>query len=196
MDAIVHGAALHGIHLTKHSLADFWDLNVTGTHHVYQAALKNKIAKVLLCSTMGVYGASIPFSDDAYSEVKEDISLLPVDVYGLSKKMAEELGDFYYRNYSIQTIAYRLGMFVPEDFIRYGFRLLKGGVDDRDVAQSFLLGLMNDEIGFDAFNIMSQVPFTKEEMNKNFYLILGMSLRNIILGQIIFLSKKTFLLKN
>lgn len=163
VDAIVHGAALHGIHLDKYSSNDYWELNVTGTHYVYQAALENNISKVLLCSTMGVYGESVPFKENAYSEVVEELPLLPKDVYGLSKKLCEELGEFYFRNRGIQTIAYRLGMFVPEDFIRYGFRLLKGGVDDRDVAQAFLLGLENEEIGFDAFNIMAEVPFRKED---------------------------------
>lgn len=77
--------------------------------------------------------------------------------------MCEDLAGFYSRNHDIKTIAYRLGMFVPENFIRYGFRLLKGGVDDRDVAQAFLLGLSNDAIAFDAFNIMAEVPFSKAE---------------------------------
>jgi UDP-glucose 4-epimerase len=54
-------------------------------------------------------------------------------------------------------------MFVPEDFVRYGFRLLKGGVDDRDVASSVLLALENDTIGFNAFNIMSEVPFSQDD---------------------------------
>jgi UDP-glucose 4-epimerase len=163
IDVIVHGAALHGIHLGKYSTDDFWHLNVTGTHHVNQAAIKNDIHKVLLCSTMGVYGQSIPFKENSYSAATEELPLLPGDMYGLSKKLCEELADFYHRKHGIQTIAFRLGMFVPEDFVRYGFRLLKGGVDDRDVAQAFLLALENKQIGFDAFNIMSKVPFTEED---------------------------------
>jgi UDP-glucose 4-epimerase len=29
VDAVVHGAALHGIHLAKYTAHDFWNLNVT-----------------------------------------------------------------------------------------------------------------------------------------------------------------------
>jgi UDP-glucose 4-epimerase len=54
-------------------------------------------------------------------------------------------------------------MFVPESFIGYGFRLLKGGVDDRHVAQAFVLGLENTTITFDAFNVMAEGPFSIEE---------------------------------
>lgn len=162
-DAVVHGAALHGIHLVKYTADDFWNLNVTGTHHIYEAARTHGVRKVLLCSTMGVYGESIVPDADGVAVVTEALPLRPADIYGLSKKLCEELAEFYSRRHSVQTIAYRLGMFVPEDFVRYGFRLLKGGVDDRDVAQAFLLGLENESIRFDAFNIMADVPFTLEE---------------------------------
>jgi UDP-glucose 4-epimerase len=163
MEAIVHAAAFHGIHLAKYSRDDYWNLNVAGTYNIYEAARENGVKKILLCSTMGVYGKSIPESDNGFAVVTEDLPLLPGDFYGQSKKMCEDLAAFYSRNHNLQTIAYRLGMFVPENFIRYGFRLLKGGVDDRDVAQAFLLGLDNDSIPFDAFNIMAEVPFSKDE---------------------------------
>lgn len=163
VDAVVHGAALHGIHLAKYTADDFWNLNVTGTHHIYEAARTHGVKKVLLCSTMGVYGESIVPRADGVAVVTEALPLKPADIYGLSKKLCEELAEFYSRRHGVQTIAYRLGMFVPEDFVRYGFRLLKGGVDDRDVAQAFVLGLENERVHFDAFNIMADVPFTPEE---------------------------------
>jgi UDP-glucose 4-epimerase len=163
VDAIVHGAALHGVHLSKYSPDDFWNLNVTGTHNVYQAATENKISKVVFCSTMGVYGDSIPHHENAYAAVTEDLALLPRDIYGLSKRLGENMAEYYYRTEGIKTISLRLGMFVPEDFVQYGFRLLKGGVDDRDVAAAFMLALENEEIKIDSFNIMSKVPFSRED---------------------------------
>jgi UDP-glucose 4-epimerase len=163
VDAIVHGAALHGIHLAKYSADDFWKLNVTGTHNVYQAALKNEVTNVVFSSTMGIYGDSVPKKENAYTAVTEELELLPGDQYGLSKKLGENIAEYYQRKHGIRTIALRLGMFVPETFENYGLRLLKGGVDDRDVADAFLLALENDKIEFDAFNIMAEVPFTKED---------------------------------
>ncbi|MFD1734318.1 NAD-dependent epimerase/dehydratase family protein [Deinococcus malanensis] len=163
VDAIVHGAALHGVHLGNHSRDEFWTLNVEGTYHVYEAAREHSIRKVLLCSTMGVYGESVSTPEHSVAVVTEQLPTLPTDFYGLTKTLSEEIACFYARSHGIQTIAYRLGMFVPEDFLRYGFRLLKGGVDDRDVAQAFLLGLANDTVVCDAFNIMAEVPFTQEQ---------------------------------
>lgn len=166
IDAIIHAAALHGIHLSKYSMDEYWNLNVAGTFNIYEAAKESGVNKILLCSTMGVYGKSVNGSDTSFATVTEDLPLLPSDFYGQSKKMCEDLAAFYSRNHGIKTVAYRLGMFVPETFIRYGFRLLKGGVDDRDVAQAFLLDLANNSIAFDAFNIMAEVPFSRDEFSK------------------------------
>ena len=163
MDAIVHAAALHGIHLAKYSRDDYWNLNVSGTYNIYEAARESGVKKILLCSTMGVYGRSIVASDNSLAIVTEALPLLPADFYGQSKKLCEDLARFYSDNDNIKTIAYRLGMFVPDNFIRYGFRLLKGGVDDRDVAQAFVLGLANNSVAFDTYNIMADVPFSRDE---------------------------------
>src|SRR5215218_2365157 len=165
VDVVVHAAALHGIHLQKYTTDDFWDLNVAGTRNVYEAALESGIGKVLLCSTMGVYGEGSREAGDP-PVMTEDLPLEPKDYYGLSKRLCEEMAAYYHRHHSIHTIAYRLGMFVPESFVGYGFRLLKGGVDDRDVARAFLLGLDDTGVAFDTFNVMAEVPFPVEEFGK------------------------------
>jgi nucleoside-diphosphate-sugar epimerase len=110
---------------------------------------------------MGVYGDSARAPDDAWSVVDESNALLPGDVYGMSKKLCEEMAAVYARKWGITTVALRLGMFVPESNIdKYGFRLLFGGVDDRDVAQAVSLSLTHEpEGGFDAFDIMAPPAF-------------------------------------
>lgn len=162
VDAVVHAAALHGIHLRKWTPQDFWAINVTGTFNVFEAARLQNIKRLVLSSTMGVYGASATPPPDAWAVVTEDLPSQPGDVYGLSKWLCEDMGRYYSRRWGITTVALRLGMFVPEGSIeRYGFRLLFGGVDDRDVAQAVLLSLTHEpEGGFDFFNVMADVPFT------------------------------------
>jgi nucleoside-diphosphate-sugar epimerase len=164
-NVVVHAAALHGIHLDKYTTDDFWDLNVAGTRNIYEAARELGIGKILLCSSMGVYGGGVRENGDP-PVITENLSLQPSDYYGFSKRVCEEIAAFYYRRHGIRTVAYRLGMFVPESFVGYGFRLLKGGVDDRDVAQAFLLGLDDTSITFDAFNVMAEVPFSTEEFGQ------------------------------
>jgi UDP-glucose 4-epimerase len=161
VDAIVHAAALHGIHLRQWQPRDFWAINVTGTFNLFEAAREAGIQRIILCSTMGVYGQSATPSDDAWGVVTEESPLLPTDVYGMSKRLCEEMAHYYTRSSGITTVPLRLGMFVPETFERYGFRLLFGGVDDRDVAQAVVRALTyKPDDGFDAFNIMAEAPFT------------------------------------
>jgi UDP-glucose 4-epimerase len=165
MDAVVHAAALHGIHMGHWSPQDFWDINVSGTFHVFEAARLEGVNRVVLCSTMGVYGQSAHPLPDAWNVVTEDLPCLSSDVYGMSKVLCEEMGRHYGRSAGITTLALRLGMFVPEPTLeRYGFRLLFGGVDDRDVAQAIALCLSSEtQERFDAFNVMAEVPFTPED---------------------------------
>lgn len=165
VDAIVHGAALHGIHLRKWTPGDFWAINTTGTFHVYEAARAASISRVVLCSTMGVYGQSAASPTDAWGYVNEELPLFPTDVYGTTKVLCEEMARYYGRSHGIATVALRLGMFVPEGSLeRYGFRLLFGGVDDRDVAQAVVRSLsFQPKNNFDAFDIMAEVPFERDD---------------------------------
>ncbi len=165
VDAIVHGAALHGIHLRGWTPEDFWAINATGTFNVFESARAASVKRVVLCSTMGVYGHSSASPPDAWGWVDEALPLLPGDVYGMSKVLCEEMARYYGRSHNIATVALRLGMFVPENSgERYGFRLLFGGVDERDVAQAAIRALTFAPQGnFDAFNIMANVPFTRAD---------------------------------
>ena len=52
VDVIVHTAAIHGIHLRDHSPRDFYDLNLTGTLNVWQAAVAVGAQAVVFSSTM------------------------------------------------------------------------------------------------------------------------------------------------
>ena len=165
--AVVHAVALHGVHLKSWSPHEFWSTNVTGTFNVYEAAWKAGVRTLVLASTMGVYGESLESRDGTWAFVTEEAPARPKDVYGLSKWLCEELGRYYARTRRIATVALRLGMFVPESFERYGFRLLFGGVDERDVAQVVLRALeFEPDGGFDCFNVMAATPFSADDAHE------------------------------
>jgi UDP-glucose 4-epimerase len=163
-DAIVHAAALHGIHLRTWAPQEYWAINGHGTFNVYEAAREHGISRVVLSSSMGVYGKSLEPSPDAWAYVNEDKPLLPQDVYGYSKVLCEEMAKYFARVHGITSVALRFGMYVSATFEHYGFRLLFGGVDERDVAQSVLLSLKHEPPdGFDFFDIMADTPFVESE---------------------------------
>ncbi len=56
-------------------------------------------------------------------------------------------------------------MFVPETFERYGFPLLFGGVDDREVAQAVVLALDHEPSQrFEAVDIMAESGLTEADL--------------------------------
>lgn len=167
IDLVVHTAALHGIHLADHSPREFHDLNLTGTFNVWQAAVEHRVRGVVFSSTMGVYGESRnPARDDEVAWVDEDLALQPGDVYGWTKVAGEELCRYHLRHDGIPSIALRYGMFVPEPFLRYGIRLLYGGVHEEDVADAVmasLAALEAGDVGYEVFNVEAPLPFRRSD---------------------------------
>jgi nucleoside-diphosphate-sugar epimerase len=167
VDAIIHAAAWHGVHLRDHSPRDFWELNVDGTFNVLEAAAEAGVGRLVLSSTMGVYGSSSrPDPDGPAVRVHEHLPLRPGDIYGESKVIAERLAAFYEESRGIRAIALRYGMFVPEPFGHYGVRMLYGGVDERDVAAANIAALRRMEAPgrFGAYNVFSALPFTDDDL--------------------------------
>ncbi len=163
MVGVIHAAAWHGMHLRNHPRDDFWDLNVRGTYHVYEAAAEAGVRAVVFSSTMGVYGESrVPPDDGPATRITEDLPSRPTDIYGISKVIGEEMSEGYTRMARIAGASLRYGMFVPEPFHHAGIRFLYGGVDERDVARAnvvLLQRLLRDGGHLGAFNVFSPLPF-------------------------------------
>jgi len=169
MDAIIHAAAWHGVHLADHPARDFWELNVDGTYNVLEAALEAGVDRIVLSSTMGVYGSSShPDDDEPAVRVHEALPLRPGDIYGQSKVMSERLTAFYARVHGLRAIALRYGMFVPEPFGHYGIRMLYGGVDVRDAASANIAALtrLAAPRDFAAYNVFSSLPFADADLEE------------------------------
>lgn len=166
VDAIVHLAALHGVHLPHWTREDFWTTNVEATRLLYDACRELGVGRVVLASTMGVYGAArSPGDGAAWSYVDDETPTGPGAYYGMTKLLCEQLARYHTRADGISTVALRLGMFFPPPtFARYGFRMLHGGVDIRDVVSCVRDALAHDpQSGFDTFNVFADVPFGRED---------------------------------
>jgi len=81
VDVLCHAAAYAHEGLSSISPTLICNNNVTGSVAVFTAAIKNKVKRIVYCSSMARYGnIEIPF--------KEDDVLNPVDPYGVSKVAA------------------------------------------------------------------------------------------------------------
>ncbi len=145
IDVIVHTPAWHGIHRSSRSESEFWDLNVDGTFNMFQAAVAHGVPKVVWMSS-----ASVRSRDN---------------IYGLSKVIGEEVCQFYHRVHGIRCVMLRPGDFTPyRNRKQYGERLLRGGVDRRDVHQAAALAVDNETVACEAFPISREDPFGPNEI--------------------------------
>jgi nucleoside-diphosphate-sugar epimerase len=127
VDCVVHIAAWHGIHLVtgQKNACDFWDLNVTGTFNVFQAAADLGIRNVLYISSTSVL--------DRFG------------IYGHSKVLGEEIALAYHQRHAMQVITLRPGAFIPywnrvvyPSFSEFARWYWKGAVHITDVVQAVL----------------------------------------------------------
>jgi len=84
VDVVCHAAAYAHEGLSSISPTLICNNNVTGSVSVFTAAIRNKVKRIVYCSSMARYGnIKIPFA--------EDDNLKPVDPYGVSKVAAENI---------------------------------------------------------------------------------------------------------
>jgi len=107
-DAIVHLAAV-AAH-AEDRVDEIFNCNVVGTYNVLEAARRAGIQYVVNSSSICAAGIinwqqrNMP----AYFPVDEDTDLQADDMYGMSKKIGEELAWGYYRRYGVKSISLRV----------------------------------------------------------------------------------------
>ena len=130
VDCLVHIAAWHGYH-EFHKLRtpfEFWDLNVTGTFNVLEAAVRAGITNVVFMSSTSIEERS--------------------SIYGSTKILAEELCRHYALRHNLNIIILRPRAFIPywnrtvyQDYIEWAHWFWGGAVHINDVAQATILGI-------------------------------------------------------
>lgn len=101
-DSVVHLAAQHFIPYCNEHPGDTIHVNVYGTQVVLNAARRSgKVSKFVFASTAAVYSPG----EQAH---KEDETRGPIDIYGVSKKIGEDLVNFFGTESGITTFNARL----------------------------------------------------------------------------------------
>ena len=140
MDAIIHAAALHGKAWAQAGDQVGFDINVIGTKNILEGAAKAGPRRVVFTSSIWATGHPPPPAP--YLPIDEDLPRQPIELYGLTKLLGEQMCGYTSANHGLSTICLRPGGIQPAAGYRPGqVHLLDGTVDVRDVAQAHLLGL-------------------------------------------------------
>ena len=105
VSAVVH---LGGVS-TEHSFEQIVPANILGTYHVYEGARRHGVKRIVFASSNHVTGY---YRQDEV--IGTDAAMRPDSYYGLSKAFGENLAQFYWDRYGIETVSVRIGSSFPE----------------------------------------------------------------------------------
>ena len=120
MDAVIHLAAWHCAHVPPVSDATIFAVNVDGTFQVFEACREQGIKAIVYASSMAFGWGS---------------------VYGVTKVIGEDLCRTYHEMTGAAVAMLRYHDFVPKSYLAFGPKLLRNGVDRRDVADATVAAL-------------------------------------------------------
>lgn len=121
-DAIVH---LGGVS-TEHAFERVLEGNIKGVFHIYEGARRHGAKRVVFASSNHVIGF-YPQSET----IDDRVPHRPDGYYGLSKSFGENMAQFYFDRYGIETVSIRIGSSFPEPANR---RMLSTWLSFRDLA--------------------------------------------------------------
>ncbi len=114
--ALEDGAAVHAllagvdavVHLGGVSTEQPWQpilqANIVGTYHLYEAARRHGVRRIVLASSNHVTGF---YRQDEVISPKDPVR--PDGLYGLSKAFGENLAQLYFDRHGIETVSVRIG---------------------------------------------------------------------------------------
>jgi uronate dehydrogenase len=105
VDAVVH---LGGISV-EGPFEPILQANIVGTYNLYEAARKQGVKRVIFASSNHVTGF---YRQDEV--IDPSMPMRPDGHYGLSKAFGENLAQFYFDRYGLETVSLRIGSSFPE----------------------------------------------------------------------------------
>ncbi|UXY26815.1 NAD-dependent epimerase/dehydratase family protein [Streptomyces sp. HUAS TT20] len=139
VDAVLH---LAGISLEA-PFEKILKSNIEGTYNLYEAARQEGVPRIVFASSNHAVGFTpAPRGTDPLIPV--DTPRRPDTFYGLSKAFGEDLAQFYWDKYGLETVSVRIGSCFPEPT---SVRMLSVWMSPADGARLFHAALTAEDVG-------------------------------------------------
>ncbi len=135
VDAAVHMGGVS----TEHSFEQVLDANIRGIFHLYEGARIHGVRRVVFASSnhaIGFYKQGDMLDSDSPQR--------PDSYYGLSKAYGENMAQFYFNRYGIETVSMRIGSSFAEPV---DARMLKTWLSYRDLSELVRCALTAPHVG-------------------------------------------------
>ncbi|GFF24452.1 hypothetical protein IFM46972_01045 [Aspergillus udagawae] len=163
-DAVIHLAGY-----SRNMLApddETFRANTVSTYNVIEAACKLGIRKIIIASSVTVYGVSFALGDTEYPSfpVDEEVDTNPTDTYAIAKVCGERVARGFAGRFGADIYVFRIGrviapeeyeqqlfhsyVYEPEKWKAHGWSY----TDARDLGRMCDLGLRKSGLGFQIFN--------------------------------------------
>jgi nucleoside-diphosphate-sugar epimerase len=174
--AVFHTATLHKPHVVTHTRREFVDTNIVGTLTLLEAAIAQGVESFIYTSTTSVFGrALIPEAGAPAGWITEGIAPAPKNIYGVTKRAAEDLCELFHRKHQLPCVILRTSRFFPDpdddERVRRSYEdenvkvneSLYRRVDLEDVVSAHLRALEHaPALGFGRYIVSATTPFSWE----------------------------------
>ncbi|KAL0938225.1 NAD dependent epimerase/dehydratase [Colletotrichum truncatum] len=177
-DAVIHFAGYARPLLAPDS--EIFKDNVIGIHNVVEAACKLGIKKIIIASSITVYGVTFSEGHRSFTSfpIDETTDCNPTDPYGLSKLVGERIARSYASRFDVDIHCLRIGHVIqpdkyneaftsyvkhPESWDVHGWSY----VDPRDLGQMCHLCVSSEGLGWQVFNATNN-EITNNERTTDF----------------------------
>ena len=135
VDAILHFGGVS----VERSFEEILGANICGVFHIYEAARRHGVKRVIFASSNHVIGF---YKQD--ESIDANAPRRPDSYYGLSKSYGEDMASFYFDRYGIETVSIRIGSSFPEPHNR---RMMSTWLSYRDLTQLLERALYTPNVG-------------------------------------------------
>ena len=178
-DAVVHAGALHKPDIARYPKQAFVDVNVTGTLNLLEAAAASGCGRFVFTSTTSLMISEAVRAGKAGGArraawLAEDFGPIePRNVYGVTKRAAEQLCALVHRERGLPVVVLRTSRFFPEDDDTHrdisgpnikANEFLNRRLTLEDCAEAHLAALARaPEIGFGLYIVSAPPPFVQSD---------------------------------
>jgi uronate dehydrogenase len=135
VDAILHFGGVS----VERSFEEILGANICGVFHIYEAARRHGVKRVIFASSNHVIG----FYQQSET-IDANAPRRPDSYYGLSKSYGEDMASFYFDRYGIETVSIRIGSSFAEPQNR---RMMSTWLSYRDLTQLIERALYTPNVG-------------------------------------------------
>ncbi len=177
IEAVIHAAALHKPDIARYPRQAFVDVNVTGTLNLLECAVAAHCSRFVFTSTTSLMITQAIRDESAAEAVwldEESGPLQPRNIYGVTKRAAEEVCRLIHAETRMPVIILRTSRFFPEDDDTHrdlsgenmkANEFLNRRLSVEDCARAHVVALEKaPDIGFGTYIVSAPTPFQRGDV--------------------------------